>query len=288
MKIGVVGLGKMGQLIVQRLENAGHTVTGFDIHTISPVQHRASSLSALVQENTIIWLMIPHTAVDQTLVEILPLIKANTIIIDGGNSNFRDTMRRAEQCKSKNISYIDVGVSGGIIAQDGFCLMLGGEKILIDTLQPLWNALSAPNATVYCGPSGSGHYVKMIHNGIEYGMLQAYAEGIMILHDGPVSIENSSAIIDAWNHGALISSKLLTLFKEALESPAIDSISGKINESGMGAWMAHEAFQSKIPTPVLHAALQVRALSRKSGGNFATKLIALVRYIFGGHTIEKQ
>jgi 6-phosphogluconate dehydrogenase len=287
MKIGIVGLGKMGQQIANRLMLRGHDIVGYDPHVGTSTLSTVQSLEELVKSASIIWLMVPHSAVDEVLKIILTNAIKPLIIIDGGNSNFHDTIRRAETCQSNNISYIDVGVSGGVIATQGFCLMIGGDENIVNRLQPIWQALSAPEATIYCGPSGSGHYVKMIHNGIEYGLLQAYAEGIMMLHEGPIKPPNITGIITAWNKGSLISSKLLELFKDALELPILHSMSGRIAESGMGAWMADEAYKSKIPTPVLHAALHVRALSRKSGGNFGTKLIALVRYIFGGHTVEK-
>lgn len=287
MKIGIVGLGRMGQQIASRLIHTGHEVLGYDTHSSSSTIPTVTTLKELTENSTIIWLMVPHTAVDEILKTILAQTSQPAIIIDGGNSNFHDTIRRAETCKSHNITYIDVGVSGGIIATNGYCLMIGGDEKQVNLLQPVWQALSAPNATVYCGPSGCGHYVKMIHNGVEYGLLQAYAEGLMVLHDGPIKVHNALGVVDAWNNGSLISSKLLELFEEALKSPILSSMSGSIAESGMGAWMADEAHRAKIPTPVLHAALHVRALSRKSGGNFATKLIALVRYIFGGHSVEK-
>ncbi len=287
MKIGIVGLGNMGQQIAHRLLSHGHEVIGYDTHSISSSIHSVKSLDELIQKTSIVWLMIPHTSVDEVIKEIL-LHKPNGLtVIDGGNSNYHDTIRRAEVCQSKNITYIDVGVSGGIISHHGFCLMIGGDKQSVENLQPLWAALSAPQATLYCGPSGSGHYVKMIHNGIEYGLLQAYAEGIMMLKEGPNQSLHVEEIINVWNHGSLIGSRLLELFNTALQSPQLKSISGSIAESGMGAWMADEAHRAKIPTPVLHAALHVRALSRKNGGNFATKLIAFVRHLFGGHAIEK-
>ncbi len=296
LTVGVIGLGKMGQAIVYRLIKAGFQVYGFDkdkkacakvmkygvviVDTVEQVSQRAR----------IVWLMVPAGAiVDAVVKQLEPHLQKNDCIIDGGNSHFSDSLRRAEELKKKEIYFIDCGTSGGLAGkQKGFSLMLGGNREIVEQLIPVWQALAARQGYGYMGSSGTGHYIKMVHNGIEYAMLQAYAEGFHLLHQGSFSNIDLELVTRVWGHGSIIRSWILhlahTIFKK---DQKFEAISGQIQESGTGFWTVQEAQAKHIPIPLIEKALEVRAWSRATGGNYATKIVALLRHKFGGHSVTK-
>ncbi|OGB96924.1 6-phosphogluconate dehydrogenase (decarboxylating) [candidate division TM6 bacterium RIFCSPHIGHO2_12_FULL_36_22] len=295
MKVGIIGLGKMGQAIAQRLLNDNHVVYGFDInndvlkmfekHGGTPVH----SLKDLVKSVDIVWLMIPAgELIDKTLDIIKPLITTQ-IIVDGGNSKYTDSIRRATLCSESGIAYLDCGTSGGLAGcKQGFCLMVGGDKKAFDTIVSVLKSIAAPEGYAYVGSSGTGHYVKMIHNGIEYALLQSYAEGFNLLKNGEFKDLDLAQIAGLWEHGSIVRSWILTLLHGVLEKDQqLKSISGKVAESGMGRWTVELAEKEKIPVPLIQKALEIRKESQKSGGDYATKLVALLRNVFGGHAAKK-
>jgi 6-phosphogluconate dehydrogenase len=297
MNVGIVGLGKMGAAIAHRLVHAGHTVWGFDTDETLRAElvisggNVVSSLSELCNHVSTIWLMVPVVAVDTVLDVLLPHLSPRSIIIDGGNSYYKDSIARAERCATKSVTFIDCGTSGGVHGkQHGFCLMVGGPVDIFNTLRPIFDAVAAPEGVIHVGVTGTGHYVKMIHNGVEYGILQAYAEGFHLLKEGTYKDQLDLArIAHVWNHGSIIRSFILQLAHQILEKDqSLQRVGGAIQELGTGQWTLQEAHDARIPTPVLEQALQVRAWSRQSGGNFATKLIALLRNAFGGHSVTGQ
>lgn len=297
MKLAVIGLGRMGAAIAHRARSAGYCVLGFDPNlAIQKEMQEAGvqiyqSLDELAAEAQIIWLMVPAgKIVDETLAKIVASCKPGTIIIDGGNSNFNDSVRRAKELALKGLHYLDCGTSGGIHGQkNGFCLMVGGDLQSYQKIEPLLNVIAMQGGCAHVGPSGAGHYVKMIHNGVEYGMLQAYAEGFQLLREGDYKDLDLAQIAQLWQHGAIIRSFLLELavgvFKEDQNLASID---GKIQEGGTGAWTVENAKKNNVPVPVIEKSLEVRAESRKSGGNFASKVIQMLRNAFGGHSIARK
>lgn len=297
MNVGIVGLGRMGSEIAYRLHKHGFTVFGFDVvaPSVAVIQESnitiVSSLQALAAQSDIFWLMVPAQAVDETLQGILPHVKSSHIIIDGGNSHYLESMRRAQQCLQKNIEFLDCGVSGGILGKEqGFSLMIGGNKKSFERCESLFKALAAPQGYAYLGRSGAGHYVKMIHNGIEYGLLQAYSEGFQLIKQGSFKGDDLDlvAITKVWNNGAVIRSWILELSQNIFEKDQkFTHISGAIEEHGTGRWTVDEAHKYHIPVPVIEESLKVRAWSRKTGGNYATKIIALLRHAFGGHKVTR-
>lgn len=286
MKIGIIGLGAMGSRIADRLRGHNYSIVGYDplVSTFSGT--RASSLAELASVETI-WLMVPHTAVD-AIVENLINLRFRGILIDGGNSFYKDSIARAARCRDYGITLLDCGVSGGIIAESGYCLMVGGERQGYIRAEQIFRALAAPGALAYCGPSGAGHFVKMVHNGIEYGILQAYAEGFNLIAQAPFDL-NSAEIAHCWNSGAIIESRLLGVFAQALhDEQLLDAQKGAIAESGMGEWAALEAKERAVDMPVLAAARLVREASRRSPSarSRGTRLIEKVRALFGGHPLS--
>jgi 6-phosphogluconate dehydrogenase len=298
MNIGIIGLGRMGSAIATRLKTAGHTVTGFDIHhqTREAAMRNgipiANTFEELVCDNDIFWLMVPAgDAVDSVLGHLKPLLKEESIIIDGGNSHFNDSIRRAQECALHHISFIDCGTSGGVHGiKNGFCLMIGGDKKVYEHLMPLWKAVAMSDGYAHVGPSGAGHYVKMVHNGIEYALMQAYAEGLHLLYmshygTGVLDLEQISAL---WNQGSIIRSFLLELTHTIYtKDQGFGYVSGHVAESGMGSWTLQEARRQGVPVSLIESALQIRSWSRQTGGNYATKLVSLLRQQFGGHAITE-
>jgi 6-phosphogluconate dehydrogenase len=299
MNIGVVGLGRMGHAIAYRLVKAGHVVTGFDLSPESWQAAReigvaiASELKEVARDNNLIWLMVPAgKPVDDTIAFLMPHLKKGDILVDGGNSHFTDSMRRAQICDAHDIFFLDCGTSGGIYGREnGFSLMVGGDKKAYEKIEPVLKALAAPEAVGYVGPSGAGHYVKMIHNGIEYGMMQAYAEGFMLIKDGSFKKEqlNLEEITRIWQHGAVIRSWLLDLSHDIFKhDQELKHISGEVAQLGTGQWTIDEAQKNKIPAPVIATAVQTRKWSCETGGNYMTKVIALLRNKFGAHAVKKM
>jgi 6-phosphogluconate dehydrogenase len=287
MRIGVIGLGAMGSRIAERLMKLHYTVVGYDPAPGYFSGARVGSLAELISISEVLWLMVPHAAVDELITEIVRRGYSGTVI-DGGNSFYADSIVRAQRCKNAGIFFIDCGVSGGIIAEQGYSLTVGGEYQAYLFCEELFKALAAPHALLYCGPSGSGHFVKMVHNGIEYGLLQAYAEGFDLIAHAPFDLP-SEAIARCWNSGALIQSRLLGLFAQALcDEKRLNTLRGAIGESGMGEWAEHTAVERGVTLPALTAARAVRAASRAdgSGRSRTTRLIEMVRAFFGGHSVS--
>ena len=296
MKLGFVGFGRMGGNMVKRLLDRGHQIT---VYARRPeVRAEAAALGAapadsladLVEQLTpprVVWMMIPAGgAVDDTLSTLQPILSAGDIVVDGGNSNYKDSIRRAAAAASKNLRYIDAGTSGGIWGlQVGYCLMVGGETDAVKVVEPAFLDLAPKDGYMHVGPSGAGHFVKMIHNGIEYGMLQAYAEGFAILHAGSYDLD-LRAISALWNHGSVVRSWLLELAERAFAAdPELRSIRGYVEDSGEGRWTVQEAIDHNVPAPVITLSLLQRFLSRQEE-NFGDKVIAALRNQFGGHAVK--
>lgn len=295
MKLGVIGLGRMGAAIAHRALNAGYCVLGYDPNEKIQKELQESGIQiyqspeAMAVDADVIWLMVPAgKVVDQTLAQISGSLERGKIIIDGGNSHFTDSVRRAKELALRGIHYLDCGTSGGIHGlQNGFCLMVGGDFGSYQKIEPLLKVLAAQNGVGYMGPSGAGHYVKMIHNGIEYGLLQAYAEGFHLLREGTYKDLDLEKISDVWMHGSVVRSWLLELAHDVFKKDQnLASIGGKIEEGGTGLWTVENAHKNNIPVPVIEKSLEVRKWSRNTGGNFATKFIQMIRNAFGGHKIE--
>ena len=296
MKLGFVGFGRMGGNMVKRLLDRGHQITVYarrpEVRAEAAALGAASadSLADLVERLTlprVVWMMIPAGgAVDDTLSTLQPILSAGDIIVDGGNSNYKDSIRRAAAAASKNLRYIDAGTSGGIWGlQVGYCLMVGGETDAVKVVEPAFLDLAPKDGYMHVGPSGAGHFVKMIHNGIEYGMLQAYAEGFAILHAGSYDLD-LRAISALWNHGSVVRSWLLELAERAFAAdPELRSIRGYVEDSGEGRWTVQEAIDHNVPAPVITLSLLQRFLSRQEE-NFGDKVIAALRNQFGGHAVK--
>ncbi len=298
MQLGMIGLGRMGAGMTQRLLQGGHQVTVFDR---SPDAIRAvatdgatpsSSLEDLGQKlkgPRIFWMMIPQGApVDDTIQRLQGVAGPGDVIIDGGNSNYKDSMRRAEDLRTKQIEFLDVGVSGGIWGlKVGFCLMIGGNQAVFRQVEPIFKTLAPPDGYAYVGPSGAGHYSKMVHNGIEYSMLQGYAEGFEVLKASPFSFDLLQ-LSRLWNHGSVIRSWLLELAEDAFErDPQLSKIRGYIDDEGEGRWTVHESIDHAVPMPALAMSLYMRFRSRQDD-SFSAKVVAALRNEFGGHPVKTE
>jgi 6-phosphogluconate dehydrogenase len=297
MKIGFVGLGKMGFNMVTRLVQGGHEVVAY-ARTESVVAEAkkigvrgASSLGDLVKQlpaPRVVWVMVPSGAPTQQVIDDLSgMLSAGDIIVDGGNSNFHDTKAREKQLAEKKIFYLDSGTSGGIWGlKVGYCLMIGGDKRAFSVVEPVFKTLAPPNGYMHCGPSGAGHYVKMIHNGIEYGMMQAYAEGFEILKASEYTID-LAAVSNLWNQGSVVRSWLLELAARAFEEdPNLEKLKGYVADSGEGRWTVIEAIDRDVPAVTLTYALMNRFRSRQED-SFAGKVLAALRNQFGGHAVKE-
>jgi 6-phosphogluconate dehydrogenase len=336
MELGMVGLGRMGASMVRRLAQAGHRCVVYDMSAeavASVAKARgavgtgslAEFVKTLARPRTV-WLMVPAGVVDETLKKLVPLLETDDVVIDGGNSYYHDDIRRAAELKAKGIHYVDTGTSGGVWGSErGYCLMIGGDKEVVARLDPIFRSLSpgmgeiaqtpgrarlsgtADQGYLHCGPSGAGHFVKMVHNGIEYGMMAAYAEGLNILrhaNEGKQATAldaettpmrnpefyqydlNLPDIAEVWRRGSVISSWLLDLAAQALiDSPDLAKFAGHVSDSGEGRWTIRAAIDEAVPVPVLSAALYERFSSR-GADDFADKMLSALRYQFGGH-LEK-
>ncbi len=335
MQLGMIGLGRMGANMVVRLIKAGHDLHVFDAHS-DPVQALVkqgatgnTSLSDFIKGMTkprAVWLMVPAGVVDGVLDQVIPLLEPGDTVIDGGNSYYHDDVRRAHALKAKGLHYVDVGVSGGVWGLErGYCLMIGGETETVGRLDPIFKALapgfdSAPRTTgaegeptraeqgyLHCGPNGAGHFVKMVHNGIEYGLMAAYAEGLNIikhanigLHKQEMDAETTplrhpdlysyeidvAQVAEVWRRGSVVGSWLLDLTASALrKSPTLENFAGRVSDSGEGRWTLLAAIDEGVPAPVISAALFSRFASRGQT-EFADKLLSALRFEFGGH-VEK-
>lgn len=339
MQLGMIGLGRMGASMVQRLLKNGHECVVHDLQPsaaaslVADGATGAASLQELVSrlaQPRAIWLMVPAAAVDQALGDLVPLLDAGDIVIDGGNSHYRDDMRRGAQLRARGVHYLDIGTSGGVAGLErGYCLMIGGEADVVDHLKPLLSSLAsgveaatrtpgrkagvgtAEEGFLHCGPHGAGHFVKMVHNGIEYGVMAAYAEGLNILrsanvgqrygeppseHDAETTPLRSSEsyrfemnlpeITEVWRRGSVIGSWLLDLTATALlKDPELAGYGGRVSDSGEGRWTIQAAIDEGVPVPVLSAALFDRFTSR-GNADFSNRVLSAMRYEFGGH-VEK-
>jgi 6-phosphogluconate dehydrogenase len=337
MQLGMIGLGRMGANMVRRLIKKGHNCVVFDRSpkTVDDlVKEKATGATSLKEmaeklaKPRAIWLMVPAAVVDSTIADLLPYLEAEDILIDGGNSYYVDDIRRAKELASRKIHYVDVGTSGGVWGLErGYCMMIGGETEVIKRLDPIFATLApgmgdvprtigrdkidgtAEQGYLHCGPNGAGHFVKMVHNGMEYGIMAAYAEGLAILRgadvgkreDGEVDAEttplrdpehyqydlNLRDIAEVWRRGSVIASWLLDLTANALlQDPNLSKFAGRVSDSGEGRWTIKAAIDEAVPAPVLTSALYERFSSRGEA-DFANKLLSAMRYEFGGH-IEKS
>lgn len=332
MQIGMIGLGRMGANLVRRLLKGGHDCVVYDRNAdaVTTLVHEGASGARSIEEfcnklinPRVIWLMVPAAVVDATLASIIPLLDQDDIVIDGGNSYYHDDIRRADELHAKGIHYLDVGTSGGIFGLErGYCLMIGGQKQAVERLNPVFTTLApgidaaprtpgreksggtAEHGFLHCGPSGAGHFVKMVHNGIEYGLMAAYAEGLNILRHanvGTLGRETDAEttplrnpefyqydldladITEVWRRGSVVASWLLDLSAMALlDSPDLKGFQGRVSDSGEGRWTIAAAIDEGVPTHVLSAALYERFSSRGEA-DFADRLLSAMRYEFGGH-----
>ena len=337
MQIGMIGLGRMGSNMVRRLMRGGHQCVVYNrsAEAVNALQSEGAvgsvSLEDFVARMTkprAIWLMVPATVVDEMLAQLIPLLEAGDIVIDGGNSYYHDDIRRAAELKQNGVHYVDVGTSGGVAGLErGYCLMIGGEKDIVRHLDPVFDALAPgmdaaprtpgrdkPDATaeqgyLHCGPAGAGHFVKMVHNGIEYGLMAAYAEGMNILHNANAGkhAHDSDAettpmrnpayfqyeldlpeIAEVWRRGSVVASWLLDLTAAALvEDADLAGFSGRVSDSGEGRWTALAAIDEGVPAPVISAALFERFTSR-GNADYANRILSAMRKQFGGHDEKKE
>jgi len=298
MELGMIGLGRMGANMTERLVLGGHRVITYD-RSAEAVQRvvvkgavGAHSLADFVKQLSLpraIWLMVPSgDPVDQTIEQLRPQLSKGDILIDGGNSNYKDSIRRAGNLKRDGVHFIDAGTSGGIWGlKVGYCMMIGGEPEIVARLEPIFKTLAPKDGFLHVGPSGAGHFVKMIHNGIEYGMLQAYGEGFELLKASQFDLD-LGAISHLWNQGSVVRSWLLELCESAFaKDPKLDAIQGYVEDSGEGRWTVAEAIEKSVPAPVLTLALFARFASRQDS-SFSAKVIAALRNEFGGHTVKKE
>ena len=332
MELGMIGLGRMGTNMVRRLMQAGHQCIVYDLQaeTVQMLAKEGATATTSLKDFAkqlksprAVWMMVPAAVVDPTLKTLVPFLESNDVVIDGGNSYYHDDIRRAAELKPKGIHYVDAGTSGGVWGSErGYCLMIGGDETIVRRIDPIFAALApnieeakrtpgreklggtAEHGYLHCGPSGAGHFVKMVHNGIEYGMMASYAEGLNILRHANVGKQKSivdaettplrdpehyaynlnlADITEVWRRGSVISSWLLDLAASALvDSPDLAKFAGRVSDSGEGRWTIKAAIDESVPAPVLSAALYERFSSRGED-DFADKILSALRYQFGGH-----
>ncbi len=301
MKLGMIGLGKMGAGMAQRLQQGGHQVTGFDPEADARKAletkgiSSADSLQALVKAlpaPRVLWMMVPSGKVtDDTVNALLPLLGAGDTVIDGGNSNYKDSLRRAKLYAGKGLGYVDCGTSGGVWGlKEGYSMMIGGDEAAVERLRPIFETLAPAKNQGWgrVGPVGSGHFTKMVHNGIEYGLMQAYAEGFSILQHKSEFGLDLHQVADIWRYGSVVRSWLLDLTADALgKNPSLAGIAPYVPDSGEGRWTVDEAIDLNVPAPVITQSLIERLRSRDTE-SFADKLLSAMRNEFGGHAIKKE
>ncbi|SJN32868.1 6-phosphogluconate dehydrogenase, decarboxylating [Marinilactibacillus psychrotolerans 42ea] len=298
MELAILGLGKMGFNLMENLLDHKHEVVAFDIdHNLVEQAEAvgakgATSIQKVFKQldgKKIIWMMVPAGEITEKLiVDLKPYLSEEDILIDGGNSNYKDTVKRYHDLKNKGISYIDVGTSGGMGgAREGACTMIGGDKEVFDQIEPIFKDISVENGYLYTGESGSGHFLKMVHNGVEYGMMQAMSEGFDILEKSTYDFDHEK-VARVWNNGSVIRSWLMELMESAFsEDPKLDKIRGIVHASGEGKWTVETALELETAAPVIALSLMMRNRSLESD-SFSGKVVASLRNQFGGHAVEKQ
>ncbi len=300
MQIAMIGLGRMGMNMARRLLGGGHEVVAYNRsrdkidELVRDGAVGAYSLPEVVEKLApprAVWIMLPAgEAVERTLEVLEELLEAGDIIVEGGNSYYRDDIRRAEKLAPRGIRYLDAGVSGGIWGLTvGYCTMVGGPREIFDHLEPVFRTLAPEDGYLYCGPAGAGHFVKMVHNGIEYGMMQAYGEGFEILEASPYAADlDLGKVAHLWNQGSVIRSWLLELAEEAFgRDPSLEEITGHVDDSGEGRWTVQQAVDTAVPVPVIAASLFARFRSRQEN-SFSNRVLAALRREFGGHEVKKK
>ena len=301
MQLGLIGLGKMGGFMAERIRLAGHQVVGFDFSAEAVARLAASgnvgasSLEDMVKKldaPRAVWMMVPSgDPVDETIAKLEKLLSPGDIIIDGGNSNYKDTIRRHGEVTAKGFQYVDCGTSGGVWGlKEGYSMMIGGDKEPVEHLRPIWEALApAPDkGWGHVGPSGAGHFTKMVHNGIEYGLMQAYAEGFTILEKKESLDLNLPQIAEIWRYGSVVRSWLLDLTAEALaKNPTLDGLEAYVADSGEGRWTVFEAIDLNVSAPIITESL-IRRIRSREENNFTDRMVAIQRNAFGGHAVKKD
>jgi 6-phosphogluconate dehydrogenase len=301
MQLGLIGLGKMGGFMAERLRLGGHQVVGFDFNADAVKKLTASGnvgvstlqeLALKLEGRKAIWIMVPQgKPVDETIAKLEPQLNPGDILIDGGNSNYKDSMRRHKEITAKGFQFVDVGTSGGVWGlKEGYSMMIGGDDDPVEYLRPIFETL-APAANLgwgHVGPAGSGHFVKMIHNGIEYGMMQAYAEGFTIMETKTELGLDLPQISQIWRYGSVVRSWLLDLTADALaKNPKLDGLEAFVEDSGEGRWTVIEAIDLNVSAPVITESLMRRIRSREEN-NFTDRMLAVMRNEFGGHAVKKD
>lgn len=301
MEIGLIGLGKMGFNMAERLRQGGHKVVGFDFNAEAVKNLTAagsvgvSSLDDLVKNlkaPRAVWIMVPSgDPVDQTISKLETSMQKGDIFIDGGNSNYKDSQRRYAQLTAKGYNFVDVGTSGGVWGlKEGYSMMIGGDKDIVEHLRPIFETLApaADKGWGHVGPSGAGHFVKMVHNGIEYGLMEAYAEGFSILkHKEPLNLDLTQ-IAKIWQYGSVVRSWLLDLTADALEkNPKLEGLEAYVADSGEGRWTVFEAIDLNVSAPVITESL-IRRIRSREENNFSDRMLSIMRNEFGGHAVKKS
>ena len=289
MKIGMIGLGRMGGNMAERLRRHGHEVVGFDPNAAVSQVATLADLAAALPAPRVVWVMVPSgDPTEKTVAALGSFLSAGDLVIEGGNSFYRDSIRRAAQLGERGIGFIDAGTSGGIWGlSEGYCIMAGGDPAQVAKVQPIFDALVQPEGFAHVGPVGAGHFTKMVHNGVEYGMMQAFGEGYELLGASELGIDVERAV-EVWRHGSVVRSWLLDLLAKALaEDPKLASIKGWAEDSGEGRWTVNEAVRLGVPATVLSASLYARFASRQEIAP-AMKVIAALRRQFGGHAVKKD
>ncbi len=301
MQLGLIGLGKMGGFMAERLRQGGHQVVGYDFNAEAVEKLSAtgnvgvSSLEDLANKlkgRRAIWIMVPQgKPVDDTIAKLAPLLNANDIIIDGGNSYYKDSLRRYKELTAKGLQFVDAGTSGGVWGlKEGYSMMIGGDKEPVDYLRPIFETLApaADKGWGHVGPAGSGHFVKMVHNGIEYGMMQAYAEGFTVLEKKEEFNLNLPQIAQIWRYGSVVRSWLLDLTADALAgNPTLDGLQAYVVDSGEGRWTVFEAFDLNVSAPVITESV-IRRIRSREENNFTDRMLAIMRKEFGGHAVKME
>jgi len=288
VKLGMVGLGRMGGNMTERLRRGGHEVETYARTAPDRTADSLVELATRLEQPRVVWLMIPAgDPIEKAFQNLLPLLEDGDVLVDGGNSNFRDSMRRSVEAKEKGVCFLDAGVSGGIWGlAEGYCLMVGGEEGAYTTVEPALATLAPEGGYAHVGPSGAGHFVKMVHNGIEYGLMQAYAEGFELMKEIPDFDLDLREVAALWQHGSVVRGWLLELLERAFAAdPGLELIRGYVEDSGEGRWTVHEAIDAAVPLPAISLALFARFASRQDE-SFAAKVEAALRNQFGGHAVQ--